>query len=256
MAGSAPTTRHLLLDEPSLARQARTVLAAADDAVLVLGAPRAGRTAGYRLALHDDEGEPVLVAPRDAAVDRAALRRAPAALVVRPRSPDLVDLQLTGRLAALPRPTGCGNAHCTGRCGRLALSALRVERISVGCPHRGPGPVGIAASREISLAEYGAARPDAVLAAAPRMLAHLRDAHADRLRGAAARIAGADLDAVAAADVLDADRHGVRLTWVDATGGHLRHLGFGRTVDSAPDLADALRSALDPGPEPPSERHP
>jgi hypothetical protein len=223
-------------DPGSLARLARSLLASATDATLLLTAPVRGSEP--TALLHDVDGAPQLWCERGSSAAAAARLRQPAVLRVvnRAEAPPHgsgapVTLALLGRLS---------HVAVTDHGGRLVdVVALTPARVSLEV---GRDPQ--VRTHVVPLDEYQRHSPDPVTAYASRLVAHTNAGQQRQLREYVIDRFGLPPSVVAGAMLTALDQHGATLRWVDAAGAHTTRLTFDRPATCPNDLALRLRHHL------------
>jgi Protein of unknown function (DUF2470) len=242
-----PPWARLLLDEDRLAQRARTSVAAAEAGRLVLGPLAAAHSCSYRVGVFDDDGEPRLVCRRGAVVDRAATQGRLVTLALDPTAPGELRLRLTGRLTAVNEDAVAAGRTQHRPTAHAAVVWLRVERVTVRCPHPTVGRDALR-ERELSLASYALAEADEFAARLPRLIGHVNRHHPDRMREVAAHHSEVPATRILAAALTGLDAHGARVTWIGTGGAQDVVIRFAEPVDTVEQLALAVRRHLGPAP--------
>jgi hypothetical protein len=219
-------------DLDCIAHQARRTLATTTGGVLHVEG--VGPTTCDGILPYEHDGRPRFLC--EPAEPLAAIARTTPQAVLEAAAPcrhSLRTIVLSGELSVI------GSAPADDRQVDVVELAVRIVHLEVS---RGRGVTG---SRvEVPLDRYLTASPDPVIDAARRVMAHLNDTHADRLRRSAASRSGQSIDRILAAQVRDADDYGLALNWLDESGGHIVRLRFGRPVRSPVDLIAKLHELL------------
>jgi hypothetical protein len=224
---------HLELDDAQLAQDARTTVCAAQSALLALNSvASAVASAGFRVSLVDDDGEPLVLCPRGGAIELAARAGHPACLSFEARTPAAPRVKLGGRLVLTATAVA-------GRPG-VTVAALRVERVAVGCPDRS-GRVR-RDWHELPLQAYVHAEPDALAGRLPALMRHLNGRHPEMVRQLAARFAQPPRAAVGAALLTGLDATSATVSWADEDGGGQSVVAFARPATSIAEIGARLRA--------------
>jgi hypothetical protein len=241
----ATAAAEVLFDDHQLARRARTTLAGADTGMLLTADHRGRATLTVPVRVFDDGGGALIPCDRDSALAGAAHAQRLASLMLAPNPTFGVRLTLSGRLTPINVGTDAdADADADRTATRDMLVALRVEQIQAGCPH---GQLGLrrAEQRQVPIAIYALAEPDALAANIPRLIAHLNSEHPEQVRWLAvyatglplARLVGATLTALTADQAV--------LCWVDESGAHPAILPFAQPAQGLSDLAATLRGCAE-----------
>jgi Protein of unknown function (DUF2470) len=217
-------------DLEAFAQRARTALAeAASATLLVHGIGRCGRH-DAAVVLHERDGRPRLICDSGSPVSAAA-RAARSALLSVASEPDGTVL-FSGTLVLEEIQNVDGAVvDVVG----MRLDSVLLER------EDDSGPV---VHYELPLDVYFGCGPDVIAQYAARVLAHTNHAHAEQIRRFAAHHGCVAETAIAAARVTALDAQGVRVEWVDERGGHSVRADFPAAATTPAQLALALRDHL------------